>query len=41
MDTTHAKLQPRDPVAARLGVYMTRIGIVMVVMVITASYLRG
>jgi hypothetical protein len=41
MDTTHAKLQPRDPVAARLGVYMTRVGIVMIAIVVTASYLRG
>ncbi|CAN7302465.1 hypothetical protein LJR290_001621 [Variovorax sp. LjRoot290] len=41
MDTTHAKLQPRDPVAARLGVYMTRVGIVMVAVVIAVSFLRG
>ncbi|SDE97790.1 hypothetical protein SAMN05444679_1493 [Variovorax sp. CF079] len=41
MDTTHAKLQPRDPVAARLGVYMTRVGIVMVAIVIAVSFLRG
>jgi hypothetical protein len=41
MDTTHAKLQPRDPVAAKLGIYMTRVGIVMIAIIVAASFLRG
>jgi hypothetical protein len=41
MDTTHAKLQPRDPVAAKLGVYVVRVGAVMVAVIVAASFLRG
>lgn len=41
MDTKHASLQPRDPVAARLGMYTSRAGIAIALILFLISYLRG
>jgi hypothetical protein len=41
MDSSHAKLQPQDPVAARLGNYLIRASYVLVSVLIAASFLRG
>jgi hypothetical protein len=41
MDTQHASLQPRDPVAARLGMYTARAGIAVALILFLISYLRG
>ena len=41
MDTKPAILQPQDPVAARLGIYVTRAGIALAAILFALSYLRG
>ena len=41
MDTKHASLQPQDPVAAKLGTYITRAGIALAAILVALSYLRG
>lgn len=41
MDTSHAKLQPQDPVAAKLGTFAFRVGVVAVAVIAAASFLRG
>jgi hypothetical protein len=41
MDTKHASLQPQDPVAAKLGMYISRAGIVAAVLIAVISFLRG
>jgi hypothetical protein len=41
MDTGHAKVQPQDPVAAKLGIYAGRIGIIVVALLWAASLIRG
>ena len=41
MDTKHASLQPQDPVAAKLGTYITRAGIALAAVLFALSYLRG
>ena len=40
MDTNHASLQPQDPVAAKLGVYVIRVGIVVASLMVAASFVR-
>ncbi len=41
MDTSHAKLQPQDPIAAKLGTLVFRIGLVAVAVIAAASFLRS
>ncbi len=41
MDTSHAKLQPQDPTAAKLGTLVFRIGLVAVAVMAAASFLRS
>jgi hypothetical protein len=41
MNTSHAKSQPQDPVAAKLGMYMVRAGVVVAVLIAALPYLRG
>ncbi|KWT75973.1 MULTISPECIES: hypothetical protein [unclassified Variovorax] len=41
MDTKPAILQPQDPVAAKLGIYVTRAGIALAAILFALSYLRG
>lgn len=41
MDTSHAKMQPQDPVAAKLGIYAGRIGIAVIALIWAASLIRG
>jgi hypothetical protein len=41
MNTHHARLQPQDPFAAKLGVYVVRVGIVMTVAGVIASLFRS
>jgi hypothetical protein len=41
MNIKHASLQPQDPVAARLGTYITRAGIALAAILFALSYLRG
>ncbi|WP_158100903.1 hypothetical protein [Variovorax sp. JS1663] len=41
MDTKHASMQPQDPVAARLGMYISRAGIAVALILFVVSYLRG
>jgi hypothetical protein len=41
MDTTRAKLQPQDPVAARLGAYVIRAGVMLAAVMVAASFIRG
>jgi len=41
MDTKHTSAQPQDPVAAKLGNYIARAGIVAAVLIAAISFLRG
>ncbi|MDM0123277.1 hypothetical protein [Variovorax arabinosiphilus] len=41
MNTHHARLQPQDPFAAKLGVYVVRVGLVMTLVGVVASLFRG
>ena len=41
MDTQHARMQPQDPVAARLGTYTARAGIAIALILFVVSYLRA
>ena len=41
MNTHHARLQPQDPFAAKVGVYVVRVGIVMTVAGVIASLFRS
>jgi len=41
MHSKHASLQPQDPVAAKLGIYMTRAGIAVAIVLFALSLLRG
>jgi hypothetical protein len=41
MDSTHAKLQPQDPVAAKLGTFVLRAGFVVAALMIAASIFRS
>jgi hypothetical protein len=41
MNTHHARLQPQDPFAAKLGVYVVRVGVVMTLVGVVASFFRS
>lgn len=41
MHTKIAELQPRDPVATRLGNYAGRVVVLMVVLIAAVSFTRG
>ena len=41
MNTHHARLQPQDPFAAKLGVYVVRVGVVMTLVGVIASMFRS
>ncbi|WP_256856643.1 hypothetical protein [Variovorax sp. KK3] len=41
MKTPRITAQPQDPVAARLGMYVSRAGIAVALILLTVSYLRG
>lgn len=41
MDRVPAKAQPQDPVAARLGEYISRAGVLVAVVIGLASFFRG
>lgn len=41
MNTHHARLQPQDPFAAKLGVYVVRAGLAMTLVGIVASFFRS
>ncbi|MGJ7521771.1 hypothetical protein ACSFA0_14895 [Variovorax sp. LT1P1] len=41
MNTSHARLQPQDPFAAKLGVYVVRAGVLLVIVLAAASLVRG
>ncbi len=41
MDTGHAKLQPQDPVVAKFGVYVIRAAVMLAVIMVAASFIRG
>lgn len=41
MDTHYARLQPQDPFAAKLGVYVVRMGVVMTLVGVVASFFRS
>jgi len=41
METSHAKQQPQDPVAARLGICMFYLGVAVAAAFAASSFLRG
>lgn len=41
MNTSHARLQPQDPFAAKLGTYVVRAGVLLVIVLAATSLLRG
>ena len=41
MNTRHARLQPQDPFAARLGTYVVRAGVLLTIVLVAASFWRG
>jgi hypothetical protein len=40
MNTSHARLQPQDPFAAKLGTYVVRVGVVLTIGLVAASFWR-
>jgi hypothetical protein len=41
METSHAKQQPQDPVAAKLGIYVFYLGLAVAATLAATSLLRG
>lgn len=41
MNTSHARLQPQDPFAAKLGAYVVRAGVLLVIVLAATSLVRG
>lgn len=41
MNTSHAGLQPQDPFAAKLGIYVVRAGVVLAIVLAAGSFLGG
>jgi hypothetical protein len=41
MNTGHAELQPQDPFAAKLGIYISRFGIAVAIALALFSIFRG
>lgn len=41
MNTSHARLQPQDPFAARLGVYVIRLAVAVILALVGVSFFGG